>query len=57
MGLSDWPTMILLSPSQGQNLSKIDQQISTPEERTATCAVFFEPQALKRYWAATTPEC
>lgn len=37
----DWPTMILLSPSQVQNLCKIHQQISTREERTATCAVFF----------------
>lgn len=39
MGLSDWLTVTLLSPSQVQNFGEIQSTDSTREERAAACAV------------------
>lgn len=56
MGLSDWFTVTLPSPSQVQNFGEINQQIQRGRNALPHVPYSWRVEPQKIYWAADTPE-
>lgn len=55
MGLSDWPSVTLLSPSQVQNFGQINQQIQHGRNALPHVPYSWRVEPQEDYWAADTP--